>query len=79
MKITVFSDKFVTTNNPSGKGVVDLDTPEAAAILGSQQVVDELLVQAEIAEMRRADMRSKAIQNLKNKGKLSANFVDKMI
>lgn len=79
MKITVFSDKFVTTDNPSGKGVVDLDTPEAATILGSQQAVDEILVQKEMALIRRAELRSKAIQNLRSRGKLSASFVDEQI
>lgn len=41
MKIEVFSDKLVTKDNPNGKGIIDIDTPEGIAIFGGQDAVDE--------------------------------------
>ncbi len=41
MKVEVFSSELVTKDNPNGKGIIDIDTPEGIAIFGGQNVVNE--------------------------------------
>jgi len=42
MRVEVFSDKFVTKGNPSGKAVVETDDPKARKLLG-EKVLAEIL------------------------------------
>ena len=42
MKVEVFSDKFVTKANPSGRAVIDPDDRRVRKLLG-EKVIEELL------------------------------------
>ncbi|HOX07204.1 MAG TPA: hypothetical protein PK280_12440 [Planctomycetota bacterium] len=48
MRVEVYSDKFVTHNNPSGRQVVDTSDPRMRKLLGAR-VIEELESGAEVA------------------------------
>lgn len=70
MLVDVFSDKFVTKENPRGKGVVDLDTPEGVSIFGGQAEADAYKRECLIEKQIKKVARDSAIETLIKNGKL---------
>ncbi len=77
MLVHVLSDKFVTKENPTGQGVIDLDTPEGVEIFGGQKEADdyryEQLIQKQVEDTKRTD----AIKKLKTDGLLPKFYEQK--
>ncbi len=78
MKVNVNSDAFVTKDNPSGSGEIDLDTAEGVQIFGGQEAADdyryEQLIQKQIEGTKRTD----AIKKLKKDGLLPASYIEEI-
>lgn len=64
MKVKVFSDKLVTEDNPNGKGIIDIDTPEGIAIFGGQDAVSEYKRNLKISN----EQKNLAVKSLQDKG-----------
>jgi hypothetical protein len=39
MKVKIYSSRFVTKENPNGKKIIDIDTPEGVEIFGGVDAV----------------------------------------
>jgi hypothetical protein len=73
--VEVFSSQLVTKDNPNGKGLVDIDTPEGEAIVGGKAAADKIkhqkLIQAKMIE----NAEDQAIADLKGTGDLPTDYV----
>ena len=64
MKVQVFSSELATENNPNGKGIIDIDTPEGIAIFGGQASVDKYKQEQSIALKEKEIINRMAKQEL---------------
>ncbi len=74
MLVNILSDKFVTKENPTGQGIIDLDMPKGIEIFGGEEAARKFKQNCLINTQVKDDARAGAIQKLKNEGKLPVDY-----